>query len=383
MRSKDASIPESKQRILFIDQYAFMGGGQRVLLQLIETSMQNGLDVTILAPAHGELEASVRDRFGTEVRFSALKETRFTSGRKGIGDLFRLIASLFRMVKHLPQFAWADIVYINGPRVFFAAFVLSLFLRRNYFYHIHLNHSGLEKFLIYLIVLNPRTQKVILSSHFVYEELLRTYPSAGRTNKVVVLQNSLSSDFSHLPFVDRWQGKPLSSLACIGRITPDKGQSLFIELAKYFPRLRFILIGSSDFTSFYYEEELRREAPSNVTFYGNAIDVISAVNDLNIQVSIVPSLREEAFGLVAIESMACSLFTITSGRGELKSISSKTGAWVAQDMGELKTLLTRVANMDPQERSSVTRDMYERTLKTYPCSIYQNQWFDLISRYTL
>jgi glycosyltransferase involved in cell wall biosynthesis len=369
----------TSRRILFIDQYASIGGGQKVLLQLVEISLQNGHQAVILAPAKGDLESCVRDRYDKNVSFINLDEIPLTHGKKGLKDLFILFASFFRALKHRSLFAWSDVIYVNGPRFYFMTFIFSFVFKKKYFYHIHLNHSSIEKFLLYIIGQHPRTEKIILSSNFLYDRLVGTLPFMKKSRKLIVLQNSLSSTFSSLSFVDRWKGKSLTSLTCIGRIDPEKGQSLFIELARCFPQWQFVLMGSSDFSSAEYEMRLRKEAPNNVVFRGKVQDVISAINESSIQVSIVPSQCEEAFGLAAIESMACSLFTITSGKGELESISVKTGAWIAHNVEEFKALLCKLDSINSYDRLNMTKKMYESTMNTYLYAQYQNQWLSLIA----
>src|SRR4051812_47250961 len=171
-------------KILFIDQYAALGGGQRVLLQMIQAAVENRLDATLLAPAGGDLEITVRRRHGAAVQFAELHESRFSAGKKTAADALKLAVSVFRLLRHLPRLSRADTIYVNGPRLYFAACLLSCFFPGDYYYHVHLDHSSLEKRLIRWIARHPRTRKIVLSSRFLYDRLLQACPSLAGSGKL-------------------------------------------------------------------------------------------------------------------------------------------------------------------------------------------------------
>ncbi len=90
----------------------------------------------------------------------------------------------------------------------------------------------------------------------------------------------------------------------MGAFTREKGQDIAIAAARELPHVRFILAGEGPLL-----EELRRDAPPNVSFPGfitNTADFFA-----NLDYFLMPS-RSEAWGLAALEAMAHGIPVIAS-----------------------------------------------------------------------
>jgi glycosyltransferase involved in cell wall biosynthesis len=365
-------VAKQKPRILFIDQYSLLGGGQMVLLQLLGICSRNGFEAKVLAPGGGDFEAAVKTKF-PGVEFVSVEELGLSQGKKNLIDKLKVLFSVRKFLKHRKHFQWADVVYVNGPRYALAAANMSFYNQAKYIYHIHLDHSAPEKKLIHWISRLKKTHKVILASEYIGRQM------GALSDKFVVQSNSLPNELYRLPFIDRWSGKKKITAVCIGRLAPEKGQLAIVHLAEKFPEVNFIMIGSSDFQSKAYENELRAHPPRNALFFGKTQNLRTTLDRLAPQISIVPSVWEEPFGLVAIESTACSLLTITSGRGELENISKKTGCLIAEDEKKLELTLNKVLSMNDGERIGLAQRQHKLVNEVYSPAEYEKRWLALLN----
>ena len=355
-----------KKSILFIDQFREVTGGQIVLQALVRATQEDGYQVGVLAPMGGGLEKALEARCGDTVARHDLHELSLQSGRKGWRDAWRLLAFSVYLLRFLRLASSYGLVYVNGGRLALPCALLSLLApRTRWIYHVHLCHSGLEKRLLGLIARLPRTARIVMASRYILDDFVRQRPEIARDPRVCVVQNCLAAPFGELPFAAgrfRSTDDPLT-VALIGRVSPVKGHDLFPKLAREFPDLRFVFIGRTAPDQRDFLQSLLAEAPPNLTYLGESTDLPSRLSSLPVHLSIVPSRWEEPFGLVAIESMAASCFTLVSGKGMLPQIATETGAWCFRSDEELSGMLAtlratpraELAEMACRQHASVSR----------------------------
>ena len=63
-----------KESILLVEHSSDMSGGQAVFLELISAALSAGADVTVAFPFGGNLETSIRKRFGLKVKLLNIPE---------------------------------------------------------------------------------------------------------------------------------------------------------------------------------------------------------------------------------------------------------------------------------------------------------------------
>ena len=199
-----------------------------------------------------------------------------------------------------------------------------LLLGRKAAYHIHLNHGGLERKLFLLALRLKSTRALVLPSEFIRRELLAADVRFADP-RVQVVPNGLDARFSDIPFQDRFTGKPLQHIGIVGRVSPEKGQDVLIPLAKHFPQLQFHVLGDAAFSSEDYYERLKREAPENVHFHGWVDDLPAKVNEIGLQVCLVPSRVKEAAPLVPLQMAALSCLVIVRKLGALEDVAKSLG----------------------------------------------------------
>lgn len=343
------------KHIVFLEQYGSLGGGQQVLLELVRAALQTGFRATVLIP-----EGPCVDRLralGAQV--VVVPECRLSQGKKGIADIFRFAWYGSRtFLRHISLLRHADLIYVNGNRLSPVAMLAQLMLGRKAAYHIHLNHGGLERKLFLLALRLKSTRALVLPSEFIRRELLAADVRFADP-RVQVVPNGLDARFSDIPFQDRFTGRPLQHFGIVGRVSPEKGQDVLIPLAKHFPQLQFHVLGDAAFSSEDYYERLKREAPENVHFHGWVDDLPAKVNEIGLQVCLVPSRVKEAFSLVAVEMVALSCLLIVRKVGAMEDAARELGLGMFEKDEELPTLLHELCSRKSSVLADVTQHVHE------------------------
>lgn len=335
------------KHIVFLEQYGSLGGGQQVLLELVRAALHSGFQATVLIP-----EGPCSDRLrslGAQV--IAVSECCLSQGKKGIADIFRFAWYGCRtFLSHISLLRHAGLIYVNGNRLLPVALLAQLLLGRKAAYHIHLNHGGLERKLFLLTLRLKSTRALVLPSEFIRRELLAA-DARFADPRVQVVPNGLDARFSDIPFQDRFTGRPLQHIGIVGRVSPEKGQDVLIPLAKHFPQLQFHVLGDAAFSSADYYERLKREAPENVHFHGWVDDLPAKVNEIGLQVCLVPSRVKEAAPLVPLQMAALSCLVIVRKLGALEEVARELGLGM---FDEDKELLVWVGELCRKEFSVLT-----------------------------
>lgn len=316
-------------RVLFLDQYAGLGGGQRILMDLAAAFRKAGHEVRVMVPGEGTAVKRLREE-GFAVLPLPLPD--MTPGRKSLREkllyplaAWRAAAAIGRVLTQEP----ADLLYANAPRAFFPAVLAARRQGLPVVCALHLLFSkGWEYRMIRWCFRRKEVRRVFFCSHAVARPFASLCGGKGVRLPYWVSPHFLEAPFQRERSRQAWGlGSQDVAVGVLGRISRTKGQALFVEalaplLANY-PRLRLLVGGGTDFED--PEEERRVQAlarsapdPSRVTVAGRMVDALSFLDALDVLV--VPSLWEEPFGLVAVEGMARRLPVVVTKSGGLKEI---------------------------------------------------------------
>lgn len=362
-------------RILLLDSNRAVRGGQTVFLQLASVANTLFSRVTLMFPLGGDLEFKVRLALGDNIPLEDIPEMDLTRRRKGVVDLFKLGLFTLGFLRHFALIARHDVIYVNSGRLFLTLLFTSFFFPgKRFLYHIHHDHNALEKRLIRFMAHRPNTFRVILNSHFAHERLLEAQPTLKDHPGVMVVENALGENYGALPFEDRFTGVSGGlRVAVIGGIGPEKGQDWVVDLAPRLPDMTFYLIGGVEPGCDGFAADLRQRAPANVVWCGESRNLPATLHQHGIQISLMPSRCLEAFGLVAIEGMACSCLTLTSGMGGLLHIGERTGAWRFHDLESLEEMLRQLQAMPPEALAGIARQQHQRTVQHYHQEVFRRK----------
>lgn len=335
--------------ILFLDQFSELGGAQQCLLDLVPAVQDDGWKMTCAVPGNGPLAAKLRAH-GVSVHSLALGT--FASGRKPALDVLRFgfaAPSLARDIVHMADDSHADLLYVNGPRVLPAAAWAAWKTGRPLLFHCHSHLTQRSAAMVAGRSLQLSNARVIACCRYVARPLW-PYIDPGRLR---VIFGGVGPQKTAEP---RHKNGP--RIGVIGRISPEKGQIIFVRtarlLAAEYPGCKFVVCGaplSTNPEAERYAADVRELATGlPIEFLGWREDVPAVLASLDALV--VPSLRE-ALPRVILEAWAARVPVIAFVTGGIPEIvaEGKTGFLVEPPTAEmlaekLDSLLYKTERLD-------------------------------------
>jgi glycosyltransferase involved in cell wall biosynthesis len=338
-------------RTLLLDQFSEPGGAQQCLLDLLPGLRERGWEAVVGLPGDGEMFDSVR-RAGFPVKRIACGP--FTSGTKTAADVARFAAQLPRLALQIRAMAdGADVVYMNGPRLLPAAAMSGL--RVPVVFHAHsFLPAGPMRSLAGNALLRMRARTIANCEHVA--EAWRPYAETQ------VIYNGVQ-DTAAAPDRD---GR---TVACIGRIAPEKGQFEFVEAARLvsgvLPDCRFVVYGAALFSepaAERYDAEVRERARAlPIEFAGWVSDVAPALARTDLLLA--PSKSVEATTRVILEAYAAGVPVIAFASGGIPEVveQGRTGL-LARSVEEMASAAVELLRDESRRRwmSAAARDCWER-----------------------
>lgn len=361
--------------VVLFDQYPFVGGGQTVFLSLIEAATRVASSVIVGIPLGGALDDVIRRRFEGRIKIVEVAEPMLSNHRKNLLDVHHFFAYSLGLLRHWRLTHSADLVYVNGSRQVLGMCLLSLLGRpRRFIYHIHLDHSRLEKILFCIIAYLPGTARVVLNSRFTSHRLCEFLPMLRKNSRLVVVENALDASYSRRSFIDRFQDEvQFLHVAFVGAIRPEKGADFAIRLAIANPRIQLHIIGGEAPGAESFAAQLRSEASANVIFHGATQNVGGLLDTINAQVLLMPSRVAESFGLAVIEGMACSCIGVVANVGALPDIAARTGAILCIDDKAMCATIDRLVHTTKGELRRLAESQFRTTISAYGADRFQDE----------
>ncbi len=364
-----------KKKIFFVDQYNRVGGGQSVLIDLLSAYTCLGYECHVALPKGGYVEAKVQD-----VTFHYFKELKLNSGKKQLSDYFKLLKHYTSLLQIKKKISGFDFVYVNGSRYFFLFYYFSLFSNSKFIYHIHLDFNSFIKKGLAKIAQHKNTYALVFTSRFVRNRFTASSELAETfKNKLKVIEPCFGKKYSELSSKVRFSNKQLLKFVAIGRIIPEKGLDLFIDVARSFPQYSFNIIGAPEHDTVDYYQYLQDTAPANLKFWGSSDDIPGIIDRNGFNIGIVPSRWEEPFGIVALELMLCSCYTFVIDRGGLSEIAEKTGAAVFTGQKDLCAKINEFLNGPIEEKQRLLESQYDSAKAIYSNENFRNKIKNVMS----
>ncbi len=317
-----------KSRILFVDQYGYMGGAQRVLLDLILGLPASEYQMVVALNGSGEFREQLVCR---GIPVEPLPLGQYRSGRKTTADYFRFIFHTVhsaRLLSFYVQKHNSTLIYANGPRAFVACAMAGRKTRRRVIWHLHnVFQRGLE--LRLLGHFGQRVDRIVSCSEAAATPLIRHNPCLKSRTQVIYngIPSWLKGPLLPIENTKKEGSWPADALVfgILGRITPAKGQKIFLEAAssvvRDFPDTRFLIIGSpapDDHIDQAYRRNLLQQArDSNLekcVRFEEQQKSLSEVYAL-LDVVVVASTVVEAFSMTILEAMASEKSVIAPASG--------------------------------------------------------------------
>ena len=363
------------KKIVFIDQYGFLGGGQQVLVELALAAQTLLCEVVALIP-----KGSCAEKLASMgVQVVHIPECRLNNGEKSLCDVGRFITCglhIFFQQRKLLQHT--DMIYINGSRLMPLALFSMLFWKKKIIFHIHLNHSKLEKNIFSYVIQFKNTAAIIVPSVFIRDQLCKFSPVFANS-KLRLVENGLDSRFSQVPFQNRFSGKPISHIGIVGRISPEKGQDILPSLAQVFPQLTFHVLGDAAFSGKAYEQNLHAASPENVIFHGWVDDIPAKINEIGLQICLVPSRCLEAAPLVPLQMLAMGCLVAVRSLGGLADLAEELNLPSFCSDQDIPGCLRTMLEMPPSQLAQQSRKGYDAVMGRYGHAAFQERLCNLLA----
>jgi len=361
-------------KLLFLDQFGTLGGGQRVLLETLNSLDPAQYQTMVALGTDGDFRERLLD---DGIPVMDLPLGNYHSGKKTLLDMvrffFRSLYCAFVLTRwvfrHRP-----NLLFANGPRTFICVTLAGCLTHRPVIWHLHnVLPKGAE--LSLLAVFSRWVHTIVVCSRAAAEPLLDKRP--GLQSKVRLIYNPVPRSKQPTPGdVDKLREcfGVQSEDVCIGifgRVTPFKGQWHFLQAARLVLQqtqgAHFFVIGSpaADKTDQEYCSQLRltveQSGMKNSVFFiehQREVEKYLAMVD----VVVVASQGPEALPQTIIEAMSMGKPVIAPASGGTVEIleDGKTGlfAEVNEPNQLAATMMRLIHNSDT--RKSLGRSAQER-----------------------
>jgi glycosyltransferase involved in cell wall biosynthesis len=348
-------------KILFVEQFSELGGGQQCLLDLLPAVVDRGWSAVVAAPGAGPLFE--RARFaGAET--ATIELGPYASGHKTAADTVRFLSDTGRLRDWIDR-QDADLIYLSAPRPLVAA-ALGARGRPVIF---HAQHFFGRKYAISVAnwAIRRARATVIADSKYVAAQY-----TPERLH--IVYNGVIEIPFTPHEFKRR--------IGIIGRIAPMKGQTDFLRaaacIATQWPDARFVICGEPMFSGDQYMEEVRRlVADLPVDFLGWRDDIGAVLTGLDMLV--VPSTAAEATTRVILEAFSAGVPVVAYSIGGIPEIvhDGEDGFLVPEcEPAALARKILAVAGTDLPSVAERARQEYERN---YTVERYREQIIAIIA----
>ena len=235
-----------KKKILFLEQYAKVSGGQKVLLSLID-GLKNDYNFCVVVPEKGELTKELDSR---NIAYRELPLGYYSLGKKTGWDVLSYIIRLPLLTLRLCSIISKekpDLIYANAARTFVFATVAAAIKKIPLIWHVHsIFDKGISKKLCNYFGCKPIVKKVIVVSQAAKLPLAALWPKAkimyNAINEQVYYPGSRSG-----PIRESLDISDNIIISMVGLLVEWKCVDDFIRaaqiVAESIPKVRFLIVG--------------------------------------------------------------------------------------------------------------------------------------------
>jgi len=323
-------------RILLFDHTAVWSGGEIALFNLICHLDQQQYYPLVALCADGHLAAKLRE-IGIETHILPLAEsvTQACKDNLSVSTLLRFkdIVRVLQYVYRLTGFIRAnriDLVHTNSLKSDIMGGIAARLARVPVIWHVRdridSDYLPCRVAEVFRHLCHILPNYVIANSHATYKTIVRKEnASAYRRRRISIVHDGTLRQpvREDKPAVQKCS----PSIGLVGRISPWKGQHIFLQAAarigEHFPDARFCIIGAALFNESAYEQELHHltaelNLQEAVEFTGFREDVAECIANLDILVH--ASTIGEPFGQVVIEGMIAGKAVVATRGGGIPEI---------------------------------------------------------------
>jgi len=360
------SYATSPIRVLFFDHTAALGGGEIALLNLVRFLNPQVVKPLVLLGADGPLVKQLGPKVDTYIWPLPSGVADRKKDTLGISTLFRIreIFGVFAYVWRLAKFIRRneiDIVHTNSLKADIIGGMAGRMALRPVVWHVRdrIDEDYLPRPVVGIFRLLCRVipNYVIANSAATLRTILpgdAENPGSGvrdvaRDRRAVVVHDGTITTLAR---DERAKNSELFHIGLIGRISPWKGQHIFLRAAahvsKKFPNARFVIVGAPLFGEEEYEQVVR-DLPGQlrienvVEFAGFRSDIEQVISELDLVVH--ASVTGEPFGQVIIEGMAAGKPVVATNGGGVPEIVQDGSTGILVPMGDVQAMADAICEI--------------------------------------
>jgi glycosyltransferase involved in cell wall biosynthesis len=356
---------EPDARVLLFDHTAELGGGEIALVNLVCHLDLNKVKPIVVLASDGPLVKRMRGIVETHVLPLAPEVVRHKKDKLGFATLFRVrdAWSVLFYVGRLARFIHAhniDIVHTNSLKADIIGGAAGRLAFRPVVWHVRDRIE--DDYLPRVVVRIFRLLAYLIPTYVIANSVatLRTLhlrrgarstsiPSGIELNG----RSAVVHDGTNTAALQEWN-RPRSGfrVGLVGRISPWKGQDIFIQAAalvnRRFPQARFFVVGAALFDEDQYDQKVRQlpgqlGIEDKVAFTGFRNDIKHAIAGLDLLVH--ASTKGEPFGQVIIEGMAAGKPVVATNGGGVPEIVEDGQTGILVPMGNVEAMAEAICQI--------------------------------------
>lgn len=315
------------KNILIINQSSELYGADKVLLELLE-NFPKGYNPVVVLENEGVLKNILIDKGIKVIKCPVIKLKKSYLNFLGIFIVLRdILKSIYLLNKNTKNLK-IDLIQSNASSVFLGAFY-SFFFRKKHLWHVHEiveNPKIIAN--LYPKIVNFFSDKIIFNSKTSYNHFIKLQPKIIKKSEIIYngqTRNIPITDILQINDIKKniFKAKPNNLIiGLIGRIYERKGQLLLLEsfknLLNEYNNIHLVFVGCTPEGHENFAEKLN-DTIKNYNL-NNKVTIIDFQEDIwkiydSIDISVVPSIEPETFGLVATESMLSNKPVVASKIG--------------------------------------------------------------------
>jgi glycosyltransferase involved in cell wall biosynthesis len=353
-------------RLLIVDQYGELGGGQRCLVEAAQGFHAKGWEIYAAVPPNGPLTRELQPYCA---RVDPLPCGPFAPTRKTFSDALRYATQLPRQVALLRRIVRQesiDAIYVNGSQVLPS--VALAHSGRPVLFHVHWVVTQPRAAFLANRALRRSNAFVIATSRFVARSLAEAVPQ----DRIRVIYNGVAPGEAPLQ-----PTRPPRHIAIVGRVAPEKGQLEFVRAARLaisrIPELRFTICGAPLFSAIGYMDQVQAEATGlPIAFPGWVEDIPKWLRGVDLLV--VPSQATDNIPRVILEAFAARVPVLAYPSGGIPELieDGVTGLLVEERTAEALALHISDAVQNPTMLTAITTEARRRWERLYTLQRFQS-----------
>ena len=364
------AVPET--RVLFFDHTAALGGGEIALANLVRYLDLKKVKPIVLLASDGPLVERLRAVAETYVLPLSPRVVTHKKDKLGIATLFRFrdALSVAIYIGRLARFIGdhnIDVMHTNSLKADIIGGVAARLAMRPVVWHVRdrIEYDYLPKLAVatfrllahlipsYVIANSAATLRTL---HLRRGARSTSIPSGIELNG----RSAVVHDGTSPSLPAKRQGPHFDfRIGLVGRISPWKGQHIFIQAAalvnQRFPQARFFIIGATLFGEDQYDQE--RPSASEPTGNPGPRGIYRVPNDIKhaiagLDLLVHASTKGEPFGQVIIEGMAAGKPVVATDGGGVPEIVEDGHTGILVPMGDVEAMAEAIVKIlsDPGGR---------------------------------